>query len=397
MLETRVLLVEDSETDALLIGLHLRGDARFTVTHVDTLSAAYDSLGNAPPTDVVVLDLNLPDSMGLETFSSLHQRFPNTPVVILSGQDDEEVAVDAVRKGAQDYVPKGSVDAPLLVRSLLYAIERNGRHLAERRNLLVDRELATARKIQQHLLPSHPPSIDGFDIAAICEPAEACGGDFFDFIRIERSVTSLPGEPDTPLPEDRADTTVAWDLLVADVSRHGFAPALIMVGARRVLRTCVQMHDDISECLTIANRAIVEDTLDSQFITMFLCRLDPVCRTLTYAGAGHAATVLHADGNTTDLQSSGLPLGLKADTEYEIGGTVALQSGDFVLLMTDGAFEAISPDQTFFGQQRIFDLIHQHRDQPTAKILDLLLQAIRSFCRPVPLKDDVTAVLIKVT
>lgn len=396
MSDSSVLLVEDSDSDALLIKVHLRSDTRFSVTHVDSLADACEALCNDNGINVVILDLNLPDSLGLETFSRLHERFPATPVVILSGHDDEEVAIEAVRLGAQDYVPKGSVDAPLLVRSLLYAMERNGRQLAERRNLMVDRELATARQIQQHLLPSQPPSIDGFDIAAVCQPAAACGGDFFDFIPIAKRVSDSSAESGTTPSGTDAGQAVAWEMLVADVSSHGFAPALIMVGTRRMLRTCVQIHEDIARCLSIANQAVNEDTLDSQFVTMFLCRLDPDCRTLTYSGAGHEAHILHASRDVTTLESSGLPLGLVPDFTYAMGGAVKLGPGDIVFLMTDGAVEAKSPNGEFFGQQRVLDLIHEHRELPAADIVGLLLKAITEFCEPASLMDDVTLLVMKV-
>jgi DNA-binding NtrC family response regulator len=93
MFEYNVLLEEDSDSDALLIKVHLRSDTRFLVTHVETLAGACEALGNSSAFHVVILDLNLPDSMGLSTFGSLHDRFPEIPVVILSGQDDEEVAI----------------------------------------------------------------------------------------------------------------------------------------------------------------------------------------------------------------------------------------------------------------------------------------------------------------
>ena len=375
MPESRVLLVEDSATDALLMGVYLRRDGRFRVARVETLAAACDVLYHGDGADVVVLDLNLPDSMGLETFTALHERFPDTPVVILSGQEDEESAVAAVRRGAQDYVPKAAVDAPLLVRSLRYAMERNAWQLAERRNILIERDLATARAIQQHMLPHEPPRIDGFDIASVYRPADATGGDFFDYIELAGGT---------------------WDVLVADVSSHGFAPSLIMVDTRRVLRTCARLHEDIGECLTIANQAVAEDTLPPQFVTLFYARFDPRAHTLRYATAGHQAWVLNASGGATALTTPGIPLGLMHAWTYEAAASVALEPGGIVLLMTDGAWEAAAPDGEQFTRQRIFDFIHQHRDQSAAEILGLVLEAITDFSRPTAPKDDVTLVLVKV-
>lgn len=374
MPEIKVLLVEDSDTDAMLFRVHLGSDGRFSVMHVVTLAAACDALRNGDGTDVVALDLNLPDAIGIETFTSLHTQFPDVPVVILSGQDDEELAVAAVAQGAQDYLPKNDVSAPLLVRTLLYAIERNGRQLAERRNVLMQVDLDKARQIQEHLLPKEPPTIAGFDIAGVCQPAEQCSGDSFDFIELGDG---------------------RWDLLVADVSSHGFAPALIMVGARRLLRTIAQSSEDLGKILTTANRALAEDTLE-QFVTMFYSRLDPANQTLTYAAAGHPVWMLDEAGEATTLKSSDIPLGLQSDCEYRVAGCQALKQGDIVLLLTDGAYEAVAPGGEQFGQQRILDFIHQHREQPAAEILDKLLAEITRFCQPGAPRDDVTVVLVKV-
>ena len=81
--------------------------------------------------DLVLLDLNLPDSAGLDTFRSVHRHAMHLPIVILSGQDDVELAVDAVSLGAQDYLTKGEANRSSLARSIRYAIERSRRQRAE--------------------------------------------------------------------------------------------------------------------------------------------------------------------------------------------------------------------------------------------------------------------------
>jgi two-component system cell cycle sensor histidine kinase/response regulator CckA len=121
----RVLLVEDNPGDARLFTELLRdaGASRLSMVHVDRLAVALDRL-NRDPFDVMLLDLSLPDANGLDTLVRAHAQAPKIPIVVLTGHDDEALAVRAVRAGAQDYLVKGHVDGELLVRSIRYASER---------------------------------------------------------------------------------------------------------------------------------------------------------------------------------------------------------------------------------------------------------------------------------
>jgi len=121
---TRVLLIEDNPGDADLVRLRLvEGNSGLDVSCVDRLSAGLTQMSEKPPA-VVLLDLNLPDSRGAETFRSLLKNAPGMPVVVLSGRDDEELAANAVHQGVQDYLVKGTFDSKQLARAMRYAIER---------------------------------------------------------------------------------------------------------------------------------------------------------------------------------------------------------------------------------------------------------------------------------
>ncbi|MDH5231093.1 MAG: EAL domain-containing protein [Gammaproteobacteria bacterium] len=120
-----LLLLEDNPADERLVREMLAewGDSRFKLTHVKTLSQAISSL-NSLDIDVCLMDLNLPDSQGLGALSEIITIAPQLPIVVLSGQADEDLAFEAVQKGAQDYIVKGQGDGVLLIRALRYAIER---------------------------------------------------------------------------------------------------------------------------------------------------------------------------------------------------------------------------------------------------------------------------------
>ena len=120
----RLLVVEDNPDDVELIRLKLAGvdtDRGFVIEAVDRLSAAVRRLKSA---DVVLLDLGLPDSGGIDAVARLSNEAPEIPIVVLTGRDDSALGLSAVREGAQDFLVKDKVDGALLDRSLRYAVER---------------------------------------------------------------------------------------------------------------------------------------------------------------------------------------------------------------------------------------------------------------------------------
>jgi Flp pilus assembly CpaE family ATPase len=122
----RILLVEDNPGDArlLLEGIKEEGGGAFDVTWTESMTGASGS-ARSRPFDAMLLDLNLPDSRGLETFLTVKAMHPNLPVVLLTGTDDSAVGLRAVQEGAQDYLVKGQASPASVVRSLRFAVERN--------------------------------------------------------------------------------------------------------------------------------------------------------------------------------------------------------------------------------------------------------------------------------
>ena len=135
----RVLLVEDEPDHALLFRKMLTSavGSAMHVMHVSSLKEASESVTVDPP-EVVLLDLMLPDSQGFDTFGRLHGQSPDVPIIVLSGMKDEELALEAVRLGAQDYLVKGQFEGGLLSRAIRYAIERNRMRQELRSLSLVD-------------------------------------------------------------------------------------------------------------------------------------------------------------------------------------------------------------------------------------------------------------------
>ncbi|MCS7470673.1 SpoIIE family protein phosphatase [Stieleria sp. ICT_E10.1] len=369
-----ILVVEDSVVDAMVVRERLERDGRFTVTHVATLAETLQRLSQGALPDAVILDLNLSDSSGLETFCQIHDPFPSQPIIILTGEHDESLGIKAMRLGAQDYVGKSHLDGQVLVRSLLYAIERNKRRMVEHRQRAVDRELQFAKQIQEYLLPNDSPKIPGFDVAGRCVAIDSTSGDFFDFI-------------------DHGDGK--WDIVLADVCGHGIGPAMITVGTRRLLRSTAELYENVGQLVTIANRGICEDTFQSLFVTLFFARLDSNAMRLTYVGAGHLGFLIDSDGEVVELSTRGIPTGVDPDYTYQVDGSVELSDGRIVLLMTDGIWEARGDDHVPFGKERAADVVHRNRSKPASEIVAELISSVTLYCHPHPIKDDMTAVVIK--
>jgi two-component system, cell cycle response regulator len=140
---TRVLLVEDNPGDARLVRESLNDGlpGQFMVQVAESLRQALETLRSAvDDVDVVLLDLSLPDSQGLETYRAVHALYPAVPILVLSGMNDESIALKAVNEGAQDFLRKAKVDGELLPRAIRYAMERH-RLLEQVRQLAIVDEL----------------------------------------------------------------------------------------------------------------------------------------------------------------------------------------------------------------------------------------------------------------
>lgn len=262
-------------------------------------------------------------------------------------------------------------------RYVAFIRDITSRKRAERELRANQEQFQVAREIQQRLFPKAAPALDGFDIAGVTYPAEATGGDYFDYLPMMNGKLGV---------------------IVADVTGHGIGPALLMAETRAYLRTLAANREDIGEILTTANHILAEDIGEERYVTLFLGRIDPGTHTFAYASAGHpTGYILGAGGEIkTLLKRTSVPLGINPNAKYDGAVQVGLQSGDIVLLLTDGIEEAMAPDESFFGTERTLNVVRQNREKPAREILDALYRAVRDFAQAAPQLDDVTAIVIKV-
>jgi serine phosphatase RsbU (regulator of sigma subunit) len=239
-------------------------------------------------------------------------------------------------------------------------------------------KLRVAREFHQRLFPRAAPPVAGFEVGGASFPAEATGGDYYDYFLL----------PDGSLA-----------VVIGDASGHGLGPAILMAETRAYLRAFAQTTSDLVEIVERLDRDLSAVTEEIQFVTLLLVRLDPQSLRLDYVSAGHTeGHVLDAAGAVRDtLVGTGPPLGLGMGQIVRPVRSVSLAPGDTVVLLTDGIVEARSPDDDGqFGAPRALDVVRSYRRDLPRQIVTNLYHAVRAFSQNLPQQDDVTGVILKV-
>jgi sigma-B regulation protein RsbU (phosphoserine phosphatase) len=397
----KALLIEDNPGDARLIRLMLdeAGGEWFEVEEVDRLGPALERLGNHSRFGIVLSDLSLPDSQGLDTFARLHAQAPQVPIIVLSGLNDTTMAVQAVHEGAQDYLIKGQVDGQLLVRAMRYAIERKrmseqlSRYAGELRakNAQLEADFNMAREIQEiflpHQYPTFPPWASPEQSALRFShrylPAAAVGGDFFDIFAISDTVAGV---------------------FLCDVMGHGMRAALVTAIMRGLVEELMPVAGDAGKFLTEINRslhAILRRTRDPFLATAFYLVADAAQGALRFSSAGHPSPFLvrREAGIVEPLKFKdprhGPALGLFGKAIYPTC-QCPLAVNDLVVLFTDGIYEVDSPEHEEYGQERLLASVRRHMWLPTERLLQVMHEEVQCFSGTREFEDDVCLVGMEV-
>ena len=374
----KTLIIEDSENDTeLLIGQLERGGYDPDYRRVDNALDLKKAL-KSQSWDIVFADHKMPGFDSITALSIVRTDSPDLPFLIVSGSIGEEVAVAAMRAGAQDYLMKNNLArlGAAVDRELRDADERRARRIAERALLAREEELRIAREVQQQLFPAASPATAGFDIAGASYPAEATGGDYFDF---------FPGSGGEIF------------AVVGDVTGHGLGPALLMAEVRAYVRALALPNRSIGDIMRQANHLLAEDFGSDRFVTLILTQLDPATNRLRYLNTGHpSGFVLAPDGHVKfELATNASALGLDPDTLFPEACELTLAKNDIVMLLTDGIMEATSEAGEEFGMSRALDIVHGAQSKPSIHIIQSLLSEIRKFAGKENINDDITAIIIK--
>ena len=237
-----------------------------------------------------------------------------------------------------------------------------------------ERELAEARLIQERLLPKAIPQIEGCEMATAWRPARTVSGDYFDVLKFD---------------DQRAA------VCIADVSGKGMPAALLMSNVQAAVKAFAARDLTPAAMCAKLNRVACGNIADDRFITFFYGLLDAERKTFSYANAGHCAPVLvRKSGEVLRLDAGGLMLGPFPDLPFE-QGTIELQSGDRLVLFTDGITEATNDQDEEFDEARLIALLLAHRALDASALQQEVMSEVSEFCGG-DFQDDATLMVLSV-
>ena len=242
---------------------------------------------------------------------------------------------------------------------------------------LLEEELAIASKIHRALLPQQVERIAGYDFAVKALAARSVGGDYYDFLRHDRSGRVK--------------------VVIADSMGKGIPASLLMSNLQGALRVLAEDIDSPALLVARLNWWLCRNVPVSKFISLACVELQPEAGStaIRYANAGHCPLlVVRSSGLVESFDSTGGVLGVHADFGYE-ERAIRLDADDMVVLYTDGVTEAVGVDGSFFDQERLEEYCMGHREEPAGVFVENLLGGIRRFTGKDGLDDDLTVIVLR--
>jgi phosphoserine phosphatase RsbU/P len=391
-LQQRILIADDEQDILDALRLILKGHG-YTTQGVTSSSDLLKALAN-DEFDLLLMDLNYARNCtsgqeGLDVLSLLQKNEDLPPVVVMTGWASVGQAVEAMHRGAADFVEKPWTNTRLLeILQKQIALGRERRESRRRARQesqarqemisqlqLQKQEIADARAIQQGLLPKEIPQLPGYEIATAWQSALTVGGDYFDIL---------------PFGEE------ALGLCVADVAGKGLSAALLMSNLQAAVRGLASASLPPDGLCSRLNALLCRNMTSDRFITFFYAQLDGPTRLFRYASAGHNPPfLLRGDGTHQRLREGGGVLGVFPDQKFDMG-SAQLAPGNRVILFTDGVTEATNPLGEEFGEARLLGLVEQNRGRSAEELQRRILDDVTAFSGG-HTHDDITLVVLAVS
>lgn len=375
----RILLIEDDPGDALLVEEYL-ADSTLDVS-LDWVQSLADGLAAAARStpDCVLLDLHLPDAMGLGGVGRVQAACPAAAVIVLTGLAEDRAGPEAVASGAQDYLVKGAVSGELLDRAVRYAVHRKQAEQTAAQLRVNQQQAQENRRLERGLLPVPMLSADSPVVPTSCYLPGRAGallaGDFLDVV-------------------ETADGTV--HAVIGDVSGHGPDEAAIGVCLRIAWRTLILGGHRDAELLALMERILVaERTYSAMFATVATLSIDPAGGRADITLAGHDVPLLVEAGAASQLECRpGIALGLLPGNEDWHTTSVKIPAAGALLLHTDGLTEGHrggGPER--LGTDGLISVIGEAPDAHGQALIDHLTAVTRGLDAGRHL-DDIAVLLL---
>lgn len=239
----------------------------------------------------------------------------------------------------------------------------------------LEKDLETARNIQNNLLPKTIPAVSNFDIAAFNKSARMVGGDYYDIVKLDKDRILIA---------------------IADVSGKGVPAALLMANIQAFLKSICKMNLPLADATNLLNDLVAENTTMGSFITFFWGILDNVKKEMIYVNAGHNPPLHIRGGKISKLKKGGMILGVMQTLVPYISETVSFESGDAVVLFTDGITEAMNTKWEEYSDVKLENLTLTCYNENAKIILSNIKMSVDEFTIGAEQSDDITSLVIKV-
>ncbi len=184
-------------------------------------------------------------------------------------------------------------------------------------------------------------------------------------------------------------------IALGDVSGKGTAAALLMSSLHAAIHGQVAARTSLHQTVKSVNEYLAENTPTNRFVTLFIAELDPQTGILNYINAGHNPPLVgHVDGTVKQLEAGGFPLGIIPFAEFEVGQT-QLQSGEALVIYSDGVSEANNLKGDEFGMERLTQVVSKNLKASASGLRDKVESALSAFTQTAPANDDITLVIVK--
>jgi len=369
------VLVADDQSDvlhAISLLLKLEGFESHTVMHPAAVIEAIKS----SDFDLLIMDLNYTldttsGSEGLDLISSIRKLNTGVPVLVITAWGTIELAVEALQRGASDFIQKPWTNSQLIQKSrdLIDRAEQTRRAQAQ-----IQEEQQESVEIQRKLLSLKLPQQHGITVSGDSRSMRYVGGDYCHLTQL---------------------TPSRFAVSIADVAGKGVPGALLTASLRGLEKSFVTHDIHPQQLCSSLNEALAEIMPIGKFVSFFFAVIDTETRSLCYCNAGHNPPILvRADGSVLELRVGGGVLGLFAEWTYE-QTQLKLEGGDRLVLYTDGITEVESRHDEEFGTSRVKEIVMQNRTGSAEEIQRSLMQAVSQHCEE-RFQDDATVVVIAV-